>query len=62
MPDAPRTPHEKLLSLDAWKEHQREGISAALIEQQAQRLSDTECALRMQAVKRKLLAQCRSRW
>ena len=57
-----RTPYEKLLSLDEWEDHLKEGIRAAFIEQQAQRLSDTECALRMQAVKRKLLAQCRSRW
>ncbi len=57
-----RTPYEKLLSLEEWEEHLKEGITATFIEQQAQRLSDTECALRMQAVKRKLLAQCRSRW
>ena len=57
-----RTPYEKLLSLDEWEEHLKEGVSAALVERQARRLSDVECALRMQAVKRKLLAQCRSRW
>ncbi len=57
-----RTPYEKLLSLDEWEEHLKEGVSAALVERQARRLSDIECALRMQAVKRKLPAQCRSRW
>ena len=57
-----RTPYEKLLSLDEWEDHLKEGISSALLEQQARRMSDTECALRMQAIKRKLLAQCRSRW
>ena len=57
-----RTLYEKLVSLEGWEQHLKQGISAAMIEQQAPRLSDTECALRMQAVKRKLLAQCRSRW
>ena len=57
-----RTPYEKLLSLDEWEDHLKEGISSALLEQQARRMSDTECALRMQAIKRKLLAECRSRW
>ena len=51
-----RTPYEKLLSLTAWDKHLKEGISAAGLERQAQRFSDTECALRMQAAKRKLLA------
>ena len=57
-----RTPYEKLLSLDQWETHLKEGISAAALEQQTRRFSDTECALRMQAAKRKLLAACRSRW
>ena len=57
-----RTPYEKLLSLDKWDKHLKEGISAAGLEQQAKRFSDIECALRMQAAKRKLLAACRSRW
>ena len=57
-----RTPYEKLLSLDEWQEHLKEGISAALLARQAGRMSDTECALRMQQRKRKLLAACRSRW
>ena len=48
-----RTPYEKLLSLDEWEDHLKETALPCL--------SDTECALRMQAIKRKL-AQCRSRW
>jgi len=36
------------------------GISAARLEQQALRMSDTECALRMQQRKRKLPGACRS--
>ena len=47
-----RTPYEKLRSLDEWEAHLKEGISAGVLAQQARRLSDTECALRMQAVKR----------
>ena len=57
-----RTPYEKLVSLEAWQQHLKVGLSATRLEQQAQRMSDTEAARRMQAVKRKLLAQCRSRW
>ena len=57
-----RTPYEKLLSLDDWEQHLKPGISAALLEQQALRMSDTACARTMQQAKRKLLAQCRSRW
>ena len=55
-----RTPHEKLLSLDDWESCLKPGISAARLEQQALRMSDTECALRMQQRKRKLLDACRS--
>lgn len=57
-----RTPYEKLLCLDNWEQHLKAGISAALLEQQALRMSDTACARNMQQAKRKLLAQCRSRW
>ncbi len=55
-----RTPYEKLLLLDDWESCLKEGISAARLEQQALRMSDTECALRMQERKRKLLDACRS--
>ena len=55
------TPFEKLVSLKDWESCLKEGISAARMEQQALRMSDTECALRMQQRKRKLLDACRSR-
>ena len=47
-----RTPYEKLLSLNDWESCLKEGVSAARLEQQALRMSDTECALRMQQRKR----------
>ena len=56
-----RTPYEKLLLLQDWESCLKEGISAARLEQQALRMSDTACALRMQQRKRKLLDACRSR-
>ena len=56
-----RTPYEKLLSLDDWQSCLKPGIGAARLEQQALRMSDTECVLRMQQRKRKLLDACRSR-
>ena len=46
-------PTKKLLSLDNWESHLKPGIRAAFLEQQARRMSDTECALRMQQRKRK---------
>jgi hypothetical protein len=55
-----RTPYEKLVSLNDWESCLKEGVSAASLEQQALRMSDTECALRMQQRKRKLLDACRS--
>jgi len=56
-----RTPYEKLLSLNDWESCLKEGISAARLRQQALQMSDTECALRMQQRKRKLLDACRTR-
>ena len=56
-----RTPCEKLLSLDEVESCLKPGITVAFLEQQAQRMSDTEYALRMQQRKRKLLDECRSR-
>ena len=38
------------------------GISATMLEQQARRMGDTACARKMQQAKRKLLAECGSRW
>ena len=56
-----RTPCEKLLLLDDVESHLKPGITAAFLHQQAPRMSDTECALRLQQRKRKLLDACRSR-
>ena len=56
-----RTPCEKLLSLDELGSCLKPGITVAFLEQQAGRMSDTECALRMQRRKRELLDECRSR-
>ena len=56
-----RTPREKLLSLDELGSCLKPGITVAFLEQQAGRMSDTECALRMQRRKRELLDECRSR-
>ena len=57
-----RTPYEKLVSLAGWEQHLKPGISAAMLQQQARRMSDTACARKMQQAKRKLLAEWRSRW
>ncbi len=56
-----RTPYEKLVSLQDWQSCLKEGVSAATLQQQALRMSDTERALRMQQRKRKLLDACRAR-
>jgi hypothetical protein len=56
-----RTPYEKLVSLPDWQHYLKEGITAALLERQVRRLSDTEAAERMQKVKQALLSKCRSR-
>ena len=55
------TPYEKLVSLEDWQDHLKAGITTAYLGQQAQKMSDTECALRMQQRKRKLLDLCRAR-
>jgi hypothetical protein len=56
-----RTPYEKLVSLPDWEQFLKEGISAAWLEREARRRSDTEAAERMQKAKQALLSQCRSR-
>ena len=56
-----RTPCEKLLSLDELESCLKPGITVAFLERQAGRMSDTECALRMQRRKRELLDECRAR-
>lgn len=55
-----RTPYEKLCSLPQWKRSLKRGISAAWLEKQAKRMSDTEAAQRMQEAKLALLASARA--
>lgn len=59
-PDQYRTPYEKLTSLSDWQKLLKPGITPAHLEGQAQRMSDTEAARRMQQAKEALLAQCRT--
>jgi len=54
-----RTPYEELVSLPDWEQYLKEGITAALLDRQARRMSDTEAAQRMQRVKLALLKKCR---
>ena len=54
-----RTPYEKLVSLPDWEKYLKEGITPALLDRQARRMSDTEAAQRMQRVKLALLRKCR---
>lgn len=54
-----RTPYEKLVSLPHWQKYLKEGITAAMLEREARRMSDTEAAARMQKAKLALLSQCR---
>jgi hypothetical protein len=53
------TPFEKLKSLPDWEQYLKSGVTAGQLESQAQRMSDTEAARRMQNAKLKLLADCR---
>jgi hypothetical protein len=55
-----RTPYEKLTSLKEWTEYLKEGITAGMLKQQAEALSDTESARRMQQAKLSMLARCRT--
>ena len=54
-----RTPYEKLTSLESWTGYLKEGITVGLLKRQAETLSDTEAARRMQQAKLTLLARCR---
>ena len=58
--DSYQTPHEKLMSLTRWKQYLKPGVTAAMLQQQAQWMSDTEAAQRMQKAKLQLLTKCRS--
>jgi hypothetical protein len=48
-----------LVSLPNWEKHLQEGITAALLDRQSRRMSDTEAAQRMQRVQPAWLAKCR---
>jgi hypothetical protein len=54
-----RTPYEKLTSLQEWRKHLKQGMSAQQLQREAVRMSDTEAARRMQQAKLALLARCR---
>ena len=54
-----RTPYEKLSSLPGWQKQLKEGIPEQRLSAEAQRMSDTEAARRMQKAKLALLARCR---
>ena len=55
-----RTPLEKLISLPEAEQFLKPGMSLAKLEKQALAISDTECAVRMNAAKMKLLRQCKT--
>lgn len=54
-----RTPYEKLRSLPEWEKNLKEGITAEMLQSQAEARSDTEAAQRMQKAKVALLTRCR---
>ena len=56
-----QTPLEKLMSLEGWRKYLKVGISESLLVGEAQRMSDTEAARRMQKAKLALLAACRKK-
>jgi transposase InsO family protein len=55
-----RTPFEKLQSLPEAERYLKAGVSMLELEQRALAISDTECALRMNAARTKLLRQCKA--
>lgn len=55
-----RTPFEKLVSLKNWKQYLKQGVSEEQLRHQAERMSDTEAAQRMQKKKQALLQRCRA--
>jgi hypothetical protein len=54
-----RTPYEKFISLEKWTESLKPGITAEMLKRQAEAMSDTEAARRMQKAKLGLLMRCR---
>ena len=55
-----RTPFEKLQSLPEAEQFLKPGVSFPHLEKQGLAISDTECAIRMNAAKTKLLRQCKT--
>lgn len=55
-----RTPFEKLQSLPEAERSLRPGVSLPELEKRALAISDTECAVRMNTAKAKLLRQCKT--
>jgi hypothetical protein len=54
-----RTPYEKLTSLERWTEYLKESINIEILQRQAEALTGTEAARRMQKANLALLAHCR---
>jgi transposase InsO family protein len=59
-PEDYRTPFEKLKSLERPEQYLQPGLSLAELERVALAMSDTECARQMNAVKSRLLRQCKA--
>lgn len=55
-----RTPYEKLQSLPQAEQYLKAGLSFLQLDKLAQKLSDTECAMKMSAAKMKLLRHCKT--
>jgi hypothetical protein len=53
------TPYEKLKSLPEAQQYLKSGLTFDLLDKQARRMSDTECAKKMGAAKDKLLRRCK---
>lgn len=53
------TPYEKLKSLPEAEQYLKTGLKFEILDQQAKRMSDTECAKKMGAAKAELLRRCK---
>jgi transposase InsO family protein len=53
------TPYEKLKGLEQPEQYLKPGISMAILEQSARKMSDTECARKMTVAKAQLLRRCK---
>lgn len=54
-----RTPYEKLASITDWQKHLKEAVTDQTLQREAEKMSDTEAARRMQKAKLALLTKCR---